>query len=229
MLRVKCLRDGELPAGRRHVSRCSIRIPLLHTGDNRILLYVAIREEDIFMKNSMKEKINLQQLCRVALLIAIQVVLSRFCSFSTMGLKIGLGFLPIMLCAMLYGPVWAGVCGGVSDVIGALLFPIGTYHPGFTFCAVMMGVVYGLFLYRRNDRLIWRALGAAVLNSFVIGLFLNTLWISQLYGSKTYWGWVMYRLSEYAVQIPLNVIFAETMHRIGRLIQRRRAGAKREL
>ena len=168
----------------------------------------------------MKKKISLQMICRVGLLVALQVVLSRFCSFSTMGMKIGFGFLPVMLTAMLYGPVWAGVCGGLADVIGALLFPIGPYHPGFSVCAFLMGAVYGVFLYNRDDRIILRAALAAVINSLGIGLLVNSVWVSQLYGSKTYWGWVSYRLTEYAVQIPLIVIFAEPVYRLKKLIVR---------
>ena len=75
---------------------------------------------------------------QVAALIAIEIVLSRFCSIATPIVKIGFGFVPIAVCGMLYGPVWAGVAGGAADLLGAVLFPIGAYFPGFTLSAVQV-------------------------------------------------------------------------------------------
>lgn len=117
----------------------------------------------------------------LALLTALEIVLSRFLSISAWNIKIGFSFVPVVIAAMLFGPVAAGIVGALGDFIGAILFPIGAYFPGFTLTAFLTGFVFGLFLYRKQDWL--RGVAAVGINQFVLSLFLNTLWISVLYGS----------------------------------------------
>jgi len=119
---------------------------------------------------------------------------------------------------MLYGPIAGGVVYGIADFIGAILIPIGPYHPGFTLCAFCMGVMYGLFL--RGERVFPRVLVPVLVNCLLLGLVVNTLWVSQLYGQKTYWGWFLYRLSEYAVLVPVQLILAPVVLRIKKLLMR---------
>ncbi len=146
------------------------------------------------------------------MLVVIEVVLNRFMSFNTMGLKIGFSFVPIVVSAVLFGPSTAALTYGLADLIGAILFPIGPYHPGFTVCAALMGTVWGLFLHtlakgRQGKRfaLMPNIVLASLINNLVLGLVVNSLWVSMLYGSKTYVGWFIYRLPEYAILIPLNI------------------------
>jgi len=130
----------------------------------------------------MNSKINVRILVNISMLIALEVVLSRFCSIATPLVKIGFGFVPIAICAMLYGPAWAGVAGGLSDIIGATLFPIGAYFPGFTLSAALTGVVFGLFLYKRQGN--WAQLsGAVIINCLAISLLLSTFWLTIITGS----------------------------------------------
>ena len=128
-----------------------------------------------------KQKFSTRTLTTLAMLIAIEVILSRFLSFNAWNIKIGFGFVPVVIAAVLYGPLAGGIVGALSDFIGALLFPIGTYFPGFTLSSFLMGVVFGLFLYKKQSWL--QGLAAVGINQFILGLFLNTFWISVLYGS----------------------------------------------
>ena len=141
-----------------------------------------------------------------AMMSALSVVLNRFCSIHTEGWTIGFAFVPIVAVAIFCGPIPAAIAGGLADLIGALLFPFGPYFPGFTLTAVLMGLIYGIFL--RREKLNWyRLVIPSLFNNLVLGLLVNTLWVSILYGSKTYWGWFVYRLPEYAILVPLNLIF----------------------
>ena len=128
-----------------------------------------------------KQKFSTRTLTTLAMLIAIEVILSRFLSINAWNIKIGFGFVPVVIAAILYGPLAGGIVGALSDFIGALLFPIGTYFPGFTLSSFLMGVVFGLFLYKKQSWL--QGLAAVGINQFILGLFLNTFWISVLYGS----------------------------------------------
>ena len=128
-----------------------------------------------------KSKFTTRQLTTLALLTAVEIVLSRFLSLSAWNIKIGFSFVPVVVAAILYGPLAAGIVGALADFLGAVLFPIGAYFPGFTLTAFLTGCVFGLFLHRKQG---WPQIVAAVgINQFVLSLFLNTLWISVLYGS----------------------------------------------
>lgn len=178
-----------------------------------------------------KRKISVQKTAYTALLIALEVVLSRFCSINTAGWKIGFSFVPITAAAALFGSFTAGIVYGAADFIGAILFPIGTYHPGFTVSAVLMGLVWGFFLYdpddgegslfRKRDRvkMFPNIVIPSLINSLAIGLLLNTLWVSMLYGSRTYVGWLIYRLPEYMLMIPANILIVPGILKLCRRVR----------
>ena len=126
-------------------------------------------------------RFSTRKLTAMGLLIALEIVLSRFLSINAWNIKIGLSFLPVAAAGILLGPLEAGIVGALADFLGALLFPIGAYFPGFTLTAFLTGLVYGLFL--RGGRSFWRVAAAVGINQGVLSLLLNTLWISLLYGS----------------------------------------------
>ena len=167
-------------------------------------------------------KTNIKTMAQVAFLVALEVVLNRFLSINTSELKIGFSFIPIALCGMLFGPVWAAVAGGLADVIGATLFPIGTYHPGFTIVAALMGAVFGLLL-RKNEkmRFVVGVICATVINCLIFGLCVNTLWISQLYSSNTYWVFFVMRFTtQYVFLVPVYIVCLMQLPRLVRAIER---------
>lgn len=122
-----------------------------------------------------------RRLVILAMMVAANVVLSRFLSISLWNLKIGFAFVPVVVAAILFGPVAGGIVGAVGDYIGATLFPIGQYFPGFTVTAFLVGAVYGIFLHKKQD--MKRIVLAVLLTECVGSLLLNTLWISLLYGA----------------------------------------------
>ncbi|MDR1131947.1 MAG: folate family ECF transporter S component [Oscillospiraceae bacterium] len=163
-------------------------------------------------------------LTRAAMTAALEIMLNRFASINTLGLKIGFSFVPIALCAMLSGPWVAGACYALADFLGAHLFPLGPYSPGFTVMAFAMGAVYGLFLYKKESlRLFPDILAPTLINCLIIGLCVNTLWVSVLYGSRTYWGWFVYRLAQYAVLIPVHLSLLPLLGRLSHILKKRGA------
>ena len=130
---------------------------------------------------SEKKMNRTHKLVLMAMLVAIQVVLSRFLSINLWNLKIGFAFVPIALAGMLLGPMGAGLTGMVADIIGATLFPSGAFFPGFTLTAFITAFGYGFFLHKKQDM---PHILAAVLFSEIVGtLLLNTKWIAILYGT----------------------------------------------
>ena len=97
--------------------------------------------------SSLKSLRQTRTITTAGLLLAIQMVLSSYGVIEvTDSLKISLAHLSIAPTAILFGPVVAGIQGALSDFLGYLLRPDGPYFPGFTFTAVVSGVIFGLFL-----------------------------------------------------------------------------------
>ena len=130
----------------------------------------------------MKKPIT-KQIIVIGLLVAIEIILSRFFSIATPIVKISIAFLPMVVGAILYGPFWSSCCAGIADLIGALLFPIGSYFPGFTLTAILTGAVYGIFLYRKPLKL-WRIISAVLIICLILNLGLDTYWLSILFGKS---------------------------------------------
>ncbi len=130
---------------------------------------------------SFKKFFNNKTIATLGALLAMNIILGRFLSISQWNMKIGFGFIPIVICAYFYGPVPAGIVAGLGDLIGAVLFPTGPYFPGFTLTAFISGVVFGIFLHKYST---YKLIIAVVINQIIGTLLLNTLWVAILYGSN---------------------------------------------
>ena len=149
------------------------------------------------------KKFTTKTLVCLALLLAMEIVLSRFCSINAWNLKIGLNFLPIALAGILFGPLAGGLVAALGDFLGAILFPIGAYFPGFTATAFITGSLFGLFLHK--DQSLLKIILVVILNNLIFSLLLNSLWISILYGSP-YGPLLVSRLVQIAVLIPVQIL-----------------------
>ena len=133
------------------------------------------------MKKEKKRLLNVRMVCFLALLVAVEVVFSRFLSYNVWNSKVGFNFIPVALAAMLFGPLPAAIVAAVADVIGAVLFPIAPFFPGYTLTAFLGGLTWGIFLYKKQTRM--RLLGAVAVRQVLLSTLLNTYWISFTYGS----------------------------------------------
>ena len=122
-----------------------------------------------------------RRLTVMGLLIALEIVLSRFLSISTPVTKIGFAFVPVVIAAVLLGPLPAALVAALADFLGAGLFPIGAYFPGFTLTAFLMGLCYGFFL--RDSLSLPRILLASAVHQLLLSLLLNTLWLAVMNGA----------------------------------------------
>jgi ECF transporter S component (folate family) len=149
------------------------------------------------------KRISTQNLVQMGLLVSCEIVLSRFCSFNAWNLKIGFAFLPVALAAILMGPVAGGIVGALGDFVGAILFPIGVYFPGFTLTAFLTGLAFGLFLCK--EQTMPRIIGAVAVNQFILSFLLNSLWISVLY-SAPFVPLLATRILQCAILAPVEVV-----------------------
>lgn len=175
------------------------------------------------------QKISTKTMVSLSVLVALQVILTRFCSINAWNVRIGFGFTTLVIAAVLHGPAAAALVGGLGDLIGSLAFPSGTYFPGFTLTQVLMGLSFGLALYRRPAAgeetaaahftdsvgslrsllgagpLSARMTLAVLFNQLVLSLLLNTFWISVLYGSD-FRGLLSSRAMQAAVTAPIQLL-----------------------
>ncbi|MCH3950077.1 MAG: folate family ECF transporter S component [Acidaminococcus sp.] len=120
-----------------------------------------------------------QWITMIGFCVAMEIILARFLSLRTWNLKIGLSFLPVAAAALIGGPLAGGLTGALGDLIGATLFPVGPYFPGFTLSSFLDGALYGICLKRGVTRK--NILIAVLLTQIGISLLLNTFWLTVLF------------------------------------------------
>ncbi|MDE6123828.1 MAG: folate family ECF transporter S component [Eubacterium sp.] len=142
----------------------------------------------------MSKRFNVKSVAILGILVAAEIIFARF-SIHTWNLKIGFSFVPIVIAAVLYGPIAGGMVAAIGDVISAFLFPVGAFFPGFTLTAFLAGVLYGLFLKKKASFL--NVLFCVLIIQGIISQFINTFFISYLYGSP-YWPLFVTRIAQTA-------------------------------
>lgn len=138
-----------------------------------------------------------------AVFIALIILLTHVFAIQTPFIRVSLGFLPIAVFAALCGPVKGGLVAGVADIIGCLIFSPSLYFPGFTFSAFISGIIYGLFLHKKQPS-IKRILVASITILVIVDIGMNTLWLTLLY-HKAAQTFLAGRLVKNLVMLPFHV------------------------
>jgi len=133
------------------------------------------------------KKITAKKITVTAMLVAVSVVLARFCViYITPSLRVNFGNIPIMLCGLLYGPIFGGLAGGIADLIGSLLLSALGWYPPLTVSAVLIGLIPGLLSFIPKKKTDIKSVGITVLASNLAASILwSTFWLSKLYGGST--------------------------------------------
>ncbi len=129
----------------------------------------------------MKRHSKITKLVVISFMITLEVLLTRiFAIFMPTSIRLSLGFLPVAMTSILYGPLWAGISYALGDIIGMLIFPMGPYFPGFTLTAFLTGLTFGLVLYGRPITF-KRTLLASLIVVVFWNLILDTFWLYLLF------------------------------------------------
>ena len=155
----------------------------------------------VMRKNGM---FTTQRLTYAALLVALQVILGNLTQIPSVGKQFNFGFLPIAVAGALLGAPWAIIVGALGDFFGAHLFPQGAYFAGFTLTNALVGLCYALPLYQKNPS--WVRVIVATIAVECLNLFVNSYWLSLLYASRAYWGWVGARVVSYLFEAPIYAV-----------------------
>lgn len=121
---------------------------------------------------------QLQKPIFTGMLVAIGVILAEFLAISLPPtahpvIRFSIGYLPIILAGVFYGPVYGGVAGIVQDLLGFFLFGLAkgyVFHPGYTLNAALYGILPALLIrsvFPREKSLFY------TLNYFAAGVLLG--------------------------------------------------------
>jgi len=122
---------------------------------NQILLPFCSKllQKGFFIMRNLKnffylKKLTTRELCTLSLLLAISIILGIFFTIRpTPTMKIPTKFFPIAISSMLFGPLWGGLTGLLSDTVSYFLNQsAGAFMPQITFIEFLYGFTYGLFL-----------------------------------------------------------------------------------
>lgn len=126
-----------------------------------------------------------KRLSLMAMLIALQIVLSKFLMLQlTDSIRLSIDSVPILLAGIWFGPIAGGIVGALADLLGTVLFPTaGAYFPLLTVAFFLIGAVSGLLsLAMRNRPAALRAI-VCVIPAELIGSFLfKSFALSTLFG-----------------------------------------------
>lgn len=94
-----------------------------------------------------------KDICTLAILIAITVLLAIYGTLRIgSGIKISLKFISVFVTAALFGPLWGGTVGALSDIIAFIVNPVGgMFLPQITMVEFLYGFTYGLFFFNMGS------------------------------------------------------------------------------
>lgn len=150
----------------------------------------------------MYSKLETTKITVIAFLMALEIILTRFLSLFLPFLRLGLGFLPVAIVGILYGPLWSGASYALGDLLGMMIFPSGPYFPGFTLTAFLTGITYGLILHKK--KISWkRCFLAASMVCLVLNLCLDTFWLYIIMDTGII-GILPYRILKAVIMLPVQ-------------------------
>lgn len=123
-----------------------------------------------YWRDAARELGSVRVLVFAALMIALRVAMKLVYIPLAPGLKINTAFLANALGAMVFGPVVAGLCAIVSDVLGYLINPEGIYFVPFVLTEIAGSMIFALFLYRAKVTPL-----RVMLSRFCICFFVNVV------------------------------------------------------
>lgn len=146
----------------------------------------------------------LTRLTTLALLIALEVVLSRILSFQQWNMRFSFGFIPVVVAGIMFGPIAGGTVATLGDIIGANLFPMGPFFPGYTLTALLVGLTYGILLHKKVN--MGRIIIACLLHQIVYSWLINSYWISMNSKGATYIGQLTVRSLQMVIMSVVSII-----------------------
>ena len=137
-----------------------------------------------------------------ALLIAVNIVITRVFGINAGPVRVSFTFLPQALGSMLFGPWLGALLALIADVLGQLMTG-GMPWLGFCISTVLYGISYGAFLYKKPKNY-KNIIICIVLQQIVIDALLGSLWFYHYMGMP-FLGALAARSIDAAAMIPVKI------------------------
>ena len=137
---------------------------------------------------------NIKILTVAGMLTAIAIIAGFFKIAVSDILEIRFSTLPIAVAGAFLGPGAAAVVGAAGDIGGFLIRPTG--------------LIFGLCLHKKDGSSpgIFRVISGVLINTVLVKMLLDSLWLSMLYGKGGVWAVLSVRFLKELVMIPVNII-----------------------
>ncbi len=142
-----------------------------------------------YWKDAASQLFDVRILCAAAILIAMRVALKSVWIPVGPELNITIGFFVHALGASIFGPVVAIVPAAISDTLGCILFPQGTYFFPFIFVEIAGSLIFALFLWRAKlsaTRIILSRFAVVAVCNFILNPSIMIWYYAWLNNGGTY-------------------------------------------
>lgn len=165
---------------------------------------------------------NVKKNVTMALLTAMCFVLTKYSIPLSPSLIIGFGVIPIIVCAILYGGVSAGICYSISNILRVLVsgYAISPVDIPLTLVCFLTGLLYGIFLYNKKITVV-NVLIPTIITCLFLNLIVNTYLFSLLYGTgfNGFLAMLPSRIIKNVIMIPINVAIVMFISKIRPIVE----------
>lgn len=154
------------------------------------------------------QKITTKTLAYGAILIALNIVITRLLSINVGVVRIGFNFIPVVLGSYFFGPLIGAVLAVLADTLGMLMTG-GLPWLGFTVSQALYGLSYGFFFYKRKKNT-KAVIVCVVLQAIFIDAILGALWY-KLHAGAPFFASLGARSVDALVMIPIKIIVIKYM------------------
>ncbi|MBQ4137827.1 MAG: folate family ECF transporter S component [Clostridia bacterium] len=119
---------------------------------------------------------TLKKLALSAMLVAMQIILSRYVGIQSAFFQTSFGFVAIATASAVLGPLWGAACAFVADFLGVMLAGTGAYFPLFAINEIAYALLYGVFLHtpRRSPL---RVVLCVIIQCVFVAIPLTPIWL----------------------------------------------------
>jgi len=147
---------------------------------------------------------SLLKITTCAMMIALSIIFCRYLGFPSSGMwRVEISFLPILVVAILYGPVWPAVSYGAADFIGALIWT--GVNPFIRLCKIVFGLLMGLAFHGRERIGLARNVSFFVFVGFIVDIAMMTPIFVFMFG-HTWESALIFRLAAFSVNTLMRIL-----------------------
>lgn len=156
------------------------------------------------------KKISAKTLAKGALLIALNIVITRFLAINFGAVRISFTFLPIAIGSLMFGSITGAILALIADVLGMLISG-GLPWLGFCVSTVLYGLSYGI-LYEK-ELTYKRLLPLIIVQAVVIDAILGAFWF-YVHAGMPFWASLTERSINALIMIPVKTFVIKYVWKI---------------